>query len=167
MTTRLKLMLVAVAVLVVVNIWRWLPEQQQPEKSAASVETTVVDAFDLRLAGHESLNNITSRVTRDLFSPVVVGSEAVTEKPVARKPQKQDTAPSQRQQILKRLAEFKLVGILLQNGIKHAFLTRDEEHFTVARGDRVDKGYIVEDVTLTSVTLSEAKSRVSKKIELE
>lgn len=167
MTTRMKMMLVAVAVLVVVNIWRWWPAQQHPETEAASTVTTLTDSFDLRLAGHESLNSTTSRVTRDLFSPVAVSSETEAEKPVTTKPQKQDTAPSQRQQVLKRLAEFKLVGILLQDGIKHAFLTRDEEHFTVARGDRVDKGYIVDEVTLTSVTLSEVKSRVSKKIELE
>lgn len=168
MTNRIKLMLAVVAVLVGVNIWRWWPQAESPERSTAAADARVTDVFDLRLAGHESLDNKAGRIKRDLFAPVSVTKPVVeVKKPVVKPVKKPREIQSQQNRILKELEEFQLMGILLRNGIKRAFLTRKEENFTVTRGDRIDKIYIVDDVTLTSVTLSEAESRISKKIELE
>ena len=167
MKPRIRLMLVAVAILIGVNAWRWWPQPEQETSGSRVQNAPLPEGFELRLAGHEPASTGPGKIQRDLFFPVKTTPEPKAEQPEVKQQAQVQQSNTLEQQVMQKLGEYKLVGILLQEGVKRAFLTHNDQNYTVSRGDRVNDQYIVEEVTLTSVTLSEVKSRISKKIELE
>lgn len=166
MSARMKILLLGVALLVVINVWRWWPQVEQ-----ATGQTTTAPAqmhnMTLNLAGYEPASGELVEVKRDLFSPVDKVKPEPEPPPETAQKEEQAARNTQREMVPGELAEYKLVGVLLRNGIKQGFLVRGEDNFRVRHGDRLEKRFRVEEVTLTSVTLSDPKSRTSKKIELE
>ncbi|MFP4610486.1 MAG: hypothetical protein ACLFQT_05630 [Thiohalophilus sp.] len=162
----MNILLLTVALLVVINVWRWWPQVEEVT-GQTSAPPEQMHNMTLNLAGYEPAGGELVEVKRDLFSPVDEAkpepeppSETVqTEEPPAGNT-KRETEPEE-------LARYKLVGVLSRNGIKQGFLVRGEDNFRVRHGDRLEQGFRVEEVTLTSVTLSDPESRTSKKIELE
>jgi len=168
MTVRMKILLLGVALLTAVNVWRWWPQVEKVAGRDTATDTAPAStAMNLNLAGYEPATGELVEVKRDLFSPVRSAEAETASRP--EKQESQTTAPRStgRETVLRELEEYKLVGVLSRNGIKQGFLVRNEDNFTVRRGDRLEKRFRVDDITLTSVTLSDPGSRVSRKIELE
>lgn len=168
MTPRVRLMLAAVAVLVVVNLWRWWPQTDTMTEPKPAAQASSVENLDLQLAGYDPDDSGEVNIQRDLFFPAGNNEPEAAAVEVEEKQQpEQQVRTSQRETILRELEQYKLVGILSRNGVKQGFLVRDENNFTVRAGGRLEKRYSVDEITLTSVTLSDPASRVSRKIELE
>lgn len=166
MTPRHKGLLVLGVVLVVYNIWQWWPQEELAVNDARQ-RRAVPDAIDLRLAGQELAGPEDQKVHRDLFHPVApVEEEAVTKAP-ATPPAETLAVDRARQQAEAALGEFQLVGILFQGRDKKAFLRRNEENYTVAKGDKISGKFVVDNITVTSVTLRDMKNKVEKTVELQ
>ncbi|MGD8576964.1 MAG: hypothetical protein PVG13_07730 [Thiohalophilus sp.] len=163
----MKLMLAGVAVLVLVNLWRWWPQDAEKPATQTRAQVTQSQALELRLVGYNPDAGKEITIRRDLFFPVDEATDKVArEETTSRKPVRTQEN-SQRERILRELEKYKLVGILSRHGTRQGFLMRDEENFSVKQGDRLENRYSVEEITLTSVTLSDPASRVSRKIELK
>lgn len=166
MTPRHKGLLVLGIVLVVYNIWQWWP-QQEPTVNDAGQRRAVPDAIDLRLAGQELAGPEDQKVHRDLFHPVAPVVEDEIDKTPAKPPAETLAVDRARQQAEAALGEFQLVGILFQGRDKKAFLKRNEENYTVAKGDKISGKIVVDNITVTSVTLHDVKHKVRKTVELQ
>jgi Tfp pilus assembly protein PilP len=169
MTSRMKLLLIAVGMLVLVNLWRWWPQVDPASPGVSQSRETPASALELRLAGYdpESSGGEVS-IRRDLFFPQQ--QESTAEKkatpPATQNPQ-QARSVSRDDQVLQELRQYRLVGVLSRKGNLQGFLVRDGKNFSVRRGDRLENRYSVDELTTTSITLSHPDSRVSHRIELE
>lgn len=167
MSGRMKVMLSAVALLVVVNLWRWWPQVEPAAEQSGTVTPSGQPAMSLNLAGYEPASGNLVEMKRDLFSPVSTAAPQPEPEPIEEKTEKAVSDNTQQKAAEAEMAKYKLVGILSRNGVKQGFLVRDDKNFKVRKGDRLEKRFLVEEVSLTSVTLGDPNSRISKKIELD
>lgn len=167
MSARMKIMLSAVALLIIINLWRWWPQADQMAKQTDATSSSGKFPIRLNLAGYEPSSGELIEVKRDLFSPVSAAPLQPEPAPVEKEIEMPAPDNTQRETAASEMAQYKLVGVLSRNGVKQAFLIRDNKNFRVRQGDRLEKHFRVEEVTLTSVTLTDLGSRTSKKIDLE
>lgn len=154
-----------ILVLVILNIWRWMPSGNSLADRRASR-----DAHGLELDWRVPLTMGQQAATRDLFYKKVP-------KPVRPKPgpkivrpvisQPVITPEQQRLQTAQTmLAQYKLVGVVLRNGMWQAFVTRGEESYTLSKGDRVSQRFMVKEISEHALVLQDTQTEAQVRLAL-
>jgi|GEM_PF-5193173 len=172
MSTKRQILILAVAALIVLNLWRWWPENNIEDvlDNAESINISSSENIDLKVATILSSQN--TRMKRDLFympAPKIIKQlpKENPKKPTEiQKKKVVSEAEISRQLADKELNKYRLVGIAKKRGRMRAFLHKGELSFIVSEGDKIESDYTVESVTSDSIVLVHSPTNTSKLISL-
>ncbi|HKK06820.1 MAG TPA: hypothetical protein VKA50_13330 [Gammaproteobacteria bacterium] len=166
---RKHIILVGVAgVLVVLNLWRWLPESDDTASPAAdSVPVDQITAQSLRLRG-VAADDSGSDHGRNLFTEWTPAPKRTDKaKPVAvskKSAARVSAADMARKAALAELNRYRLAGVVIRSGRPLAFLLKDDQRYTATIGDTIDGHVRVEHITERKVVLKEMETHVTRTV---
>lgn len=153
---RKKIVLIMVFILFVFNLWQWWPIAEQADLKNKQLIAGWVSADNLRLFGHKIDTKDIRKVHRDLF---VIHKSKINKKPVRKKSKKitgkNNAVAVKKKQDKSGLSQFRLMVVLFKNGEKYAYLLKGDKDYSVKKGDEIEGRYLIEDVTISTVTLIE------------
>lgn len=154
--------------LVILNIWRWWPEDNAENSYSESDEVEITVA-KLAVAVPEGSLQPEQGIARDLFSMQIpkkaapvqpAKSMAVSQKPLpsaAQLAQREATAG---------LASFRLLATARRNGKMQAYLSRGESSLVVGEGMEFSRDYTAVKIVADSITIKHNNSGMQKEIRL-
>lgn len=159
-----------VAGLLVFNLWQWWPQDGVSASASNARETQRIQLSDIELSAYAADDKKINVINRDLFSAdlpdnkrFVNPKKTVHKKPQNRKPKKSGNQLN-RSLAKSALNQFKLVGVLFQQGERSAYLVKGDKDYSVKKGDKLEGRYLVKNVTVSTVTLLEISSKKSSTI---
>ena len=159
-------MLAAVAVLLLLNVWRWLGDNDAPQDKLSAPGTSGISAADLAVRAAPVIE--VAAAMRNPFQPktVVVAAPKVQAPP----PPAPELPPPKTAEELEaeaaraELAMIKLVGVVFKNDKPQAFLVKGDQMFLAVAGEKVAGRFNVDKITQDAVLLSDPKTAVSGRV---
>lgn len=148
----------AIAALLVLNIWRWWPVNEEALR-AGSVPAYAVDTGKLRLSVDAVFEELPMK--RNPFSTAAV--QAPEPEPIAETPEEasvlteQEQAPSAAA-LETAMGNLKLAGVLYRRGARYAYLLESGQGHLVEKGAVLFGRYRVEAIDVRSVTMKDMTS---------
>lgn len=161
------ILLAVAAALVGLNLWRWFPASSAGSKSTPDEQSTgTITTESLTVLGISDDSRELPVARRNLF---------LVEAPISTKPVKtpRPMIPRRTEKHLTRtnaakkaaqaeLGAYQLLGVLIRNHSRQAFMLKGDRPYTVQTGDLIDHHIRVEKITAKKVVLQEKKSRVTR-----
>lgn len=168
---RVVVVVAVIAALVLLNAWRWWPEERLAGAAAESARTAGVSPEALRIRGLIAAERMPGPAPRDLFAVVEhepLAAELVQVEPERPRPAPRiESSPAADNRMQPGPGEFRLDGTLVRNGRAQAFLSRADAVYRVHAGDRLDNRFLVESVERDHVVLSNLRGTDAYTIRLE
>ena len=164
---RHMLLFAAAALLVLINLWRWTPALQIPNKSDERREAAgqfQPEDFQINVLAARTEANQTAK--RDLFQPklaIVVKPPVIKIEP---KPEPPPKTPEQLEEEAARaeLTKIKCVGVVFREQKGQAFMVKGDQVYLAFIGDKVGDRFILEKIAADGVYLKDPKTNVSAQL---
>lgn len=156
-----------VVVLAGANVWRWFGNDVDTERPMGK-SSVHIRPDDLQLYGLDP-TEFNAVLRRDLFRAKVT---VVTVRP---KPKVQEAPPPPpekspeevaREGAQAMLAQFKFLGVAFREERRQALLVKGDQMFQVSVGDRVADRFVVEAITVDTISLKDPETDISRQIQL-
>lgn len=158
-----QLVVGAVVLLILLNIWRWWPEDASTSRAMHS-NSGKLEVLDESLLDRLQMGKGKSaRISRNMFVPVEKSLTVNTAEAEKNTPLVVEAKADTRQQ---NLDKFKLEGILDEEGKKQALLSRDDKLFIVTDGQKFASHFQVKKIALDRILLRDNNSAITKWIKL-
>lgn len=170
---RKKIVLSTIFILFVFNIWQWWPSDDRADLKNKPLIAGWVSADDLRLFGHEVDSKDIRKVHRDLFVThnEKINTSKAEKKPIRKKSKKitgkNNAGAFKKNKDKSGLNQFRLMAVLFKNGEKYAHLLKGDKEYSVKKGDEIEGRYLIEDVTISTVTLIEKNTHKSSIVTMQ
>jgi len=157
-----------VSALVVLNLWRWLPDSDDSALPAAETAPTAqITAASLRLRG-VAADDTGGSPARNLFSewtPAPKRTKKAKAVAVSKKSVKRVSAADMaRKAALAELGKYSLAGVVIRSGHPLAFLLKDDQRYAAKVGEVVDGHVRIDHITVHEVVLKEMETHVTRTV---
>lgn len=157
---------VAISVLLVLNLWRWWPVDEEV-LSASNTSAYSVDVGKLRLSVEAAFEELPMK--RNPFSAAAAPApepESIVEAPEESVAPMEQELLSPAAQIETAMGNLKLAGVLHRRGARYAYVLESGQGHLVEKGAVLFGRYRVEEIDVRSVTMKDMTSEAVARLVL-